>query len=119
MNAGEHRNTSAVGLFGKGIVNIMASQTGLDVTHRNFGVIGRERGSEGSCCITLYEHHVGLETPTGIFDRIKYADGKRVERLVGTHHVKVEVGLDLEKLESVVQHCPMLSGMYYRSVELI
>jgi hypothetical protein len=96
----------------------MTAQSGLDVTNRNPAIVSSKGRSKSGGGVALYQHHMGLKAVARIFDRVQDASGKRVERLVRAHNIQVEVGLDLEVLENVVKHRPMLASVYHRGLKL-
>ena len=89
----------------------MASEAGLNMTYGNLAVVSRQSGGKGSRGIALHQHHVGFETLTRILHRIEDPPGQRIERLIWPHDRQIEVGLNLEKLQGMVEHRTMLAGM--------
>ena len=88
------------------------------MANRNLAIVSGQGRSKRGGGIALHQDHIGLKTVAGIFDRVQHARGKRVERLVRTHHIQVEIGFDFEVLENMVEHRAMLTGMHHRSLKL-
>lgn len=116
---GEVVDEAAVHLLGEGVVGVAGSQAGLDVSHRDAGVVGGERGGERGGGVAVDEGHVealGREGRLQPPDRLR---GHRRERLPGLHYFEVFVGREVEDFQHLVEHGAVLAGDDEAVVELL
>src|SRR3546814_11541785 len=95
-------------LFGPGMIDVAATQPRLDMADRNLAEIGGKRRRHRRQRVAVNEYPVGplgIETFTEPGDK---AREQRVERLVGLHDVKVDVGDDARDLQHPVENLALL-----------
>jgi hypothetical protein len=62
---------------------------------------------------------MGAKAVTGVLDSVNDATRQQTQRLIGTHHIQVKVGFDLEELQSMVEHGQMLTGVHDRDLKFV
>ena len=108
VQGGEARGHHPVHLFRKRLRQIAGAQSGLDVSHGNVLVEGRQRARQRGGGIALHQDHVG---PFGRQDGLQLREDARGglrQRLSRLHHVQVVIRRHLERRQHLVQHAAML-----------
>src|SRR5579885_1673881 len=119
VNSGEDGDQPSVCLFGERIVNIVAAQTRFNMTDRDLAIIGGKRRRESGCRVPLHQNHIRLKTSASILYRVEHSSGEGIQGLVGAHHIQIKIGFDLEKLERMIKHRPVLARVNYGGLELV
>jgi hypothetical protein len=92
---------------GQGVVR---AQAGFDVGHRHSFVEARQRCGERGGGVALDDQPIRSHLAQHARDPLEYGGCHIAEILSLSHDVEVMVGLDLEYVEHLVQHLPMLTG---------
>ncbi len=106
-----------VHLLGIGRVDIAGTQSCFHVTDVDVLVIRSQRRDEGGRRVALKQHQLGLEFRQYRPNSGKHACGDVVEILITGHDVEVVVRPDLEGVENLVEHHPVLSGHAHPGLE--
>jgi hypothetical protein len=100
----------AIAFLGPGGAQVVRAQSGFDVTDLHPVVKGGQRRSQGGGGIAMHERVVGpvaVENTAQAQHRARRDVGEILPR---PHDVEIEVGTDAEKLETLVEHLPVLRG---------
>ena len=110
IHVGDAGDDAAVDLLGPGMMNVAAAQPRLDMGDRDLAIIGRQARHHRRQRVAMHDHPVGLfgvERAAQLDDQLR---GQPVQRLVGHHHVQVDVGRDPGDRQHLVQQPAMLGG---------
>ena len=110
MDVREHARDTPVHLLGPRIVLVERPQTGLDVADLPALLERSERAGHGRRRVALDEHPVGMLLLENRAEPVDDRDRDVVQRLGVLHHVQVVIRPDLEQVEHLVEHLPMLAG---------
>jgi len=99
-----------VHLFRPGRQLVAGPEPGLDMAHGDPMIEGGQRRRKDRCRVALHQDQVGLflrEVPVQSENR---GHGEACQGLVRAHEVQVRIGLDVEGLQDLVEHLPVLGG---------
>ena len=99
-----------VEFFGVRAVNVVCTQSRLDVTDRNLEIEARERGYE--CCrgVAVNENDVRSDFFKNWLDAIQDVRRDVEQRLLVFHNRQVEVWHDAERFKYLIEHLTVLTG---------
>ena len=117
MDVRDDRRQSPIRLFRKRVLQIAATQPGLDVGDRDPGVKGRQRSGEGRCRVALHDDQVRPICGEATGHLLEHAAGQLGKRLIGAHQIQIDVGRDLEQGQHLVEHLPVLRGRDHGRLE--
>jgi hypothetical protein len=81
---------------------------GLDVGHRHSHIEGREGSAKRGGGLALDDRKSGRHLGQDRFEGGKDSRGRLVQCLVRRHHVEVEIGRDLERIQHLIEHAAVL-----------
>src|SRR5208337_606795 len=87
MNVCKNTGNNAVDFLGEGSKLVMGPQPCLYMAERDLAVIGGQRCSHSSRCITMHQHHVWLFYCKHLLKPLKNIAGDVEEILSGLHDV--------------------------------
>ena len=110
VRVGDEVHHAPVHFLGERVLEVAGAQAGLDVADAHATVEGGDRGAHRRRRVALDEQPVGLLAGEDRVDSGEHARREGVHRLVGTHEVEVDVGLQGEEREHLVEHLAVLRG---------
>ena len=110
VQRGEGGDEPAVGLLRVRRPDVAGAQASLEVGDRRALVEGGEGGGEGGGGVALHQHDAGAVAAQQRADLGEQVLGHAGQGLAGSQHVQVHVGHDVEQLDDLVEHVPVLGG---------
>ena len=108
VNRGGQRRDPAVHLFRKRIAQIVASQAGLHVRHRNSRVERRHRGRQHGGGVPLHDHEIGSRLGQNVAHPGEHAGRQAGQILRPIHHIQIEIRNDAEQRQRLIEHLAVL-----------
>ncbi len=110
MEIRDRAGQTAVDLLRERIRSVVGAQPRFDVPDGDLAVEGREAADERRGRVPLDEHHVRADLAE---DMVQCLDGvlrDLGQGLPGAHDVQIVVRRDLEDVQDLIQHLPVLRG---------
>ena len=97
-------------------INIMCTQTSFHMSHRYLLIKSSQSCSCRSGSIPMYQYHIGLYLFQYITHTGQHTSGHIIQILSLLHDIQIIIRFDVEYLQHLIQHFPMLSGYAHHSL---
>ena len=108
MQVGKRCGQPTVHLFRPRRAHVAGAQAGFHVAHRDAGMERGQRRRQRGAGVAVDQHHPRPAARQHVLHAGQHAGGDPGQVLAGTHQVEVVVGDDVEQLEHLVEHLPVL-----------
>ncbi|MNL35908.1 hypothetical protein D3C87_1579670 [compost metagenome] len=109
MQVGDDAGQVPVGFLRPGCTQVTGTQTCLDVADGYLAIEGGEGGNEAGGGVAVYQHDIRMHPLVGFVEMPQQLFGETVEGLALGHHLQVFIDRQLERVEDLLEHFPVLA----------